>query len=335
MATLPALSKTYSTRGNVPFAANSTALAVAQSLLYALKEHLKNTASGGSTSGSRHANSVWTTKGSSNGSSVSTAGVDHWSAHTSLSWASGGSNHSWWWGENATLGYQVVIDCVGGVSSSAVIAFAPIATPFTGGSLTNRPTSTQEFLWNTTSTGDSPVTFAADVVTGNSNFTHFVTADDGQFHFLVSRSGGTVFSTAISLVKTTGSTDTRNVFAFGHSQTSTRGAPGHNVTFGSNGCVGRLPNGTAISTGGLVKPTAGGSEYLGVGGTDALSGKYLAFPCDVMSLAGGQYAWRGRVPDVYSVGLAAIGSSIPSAAAQERVVAGDFILPFPGVVPTV
>ena len=201
MAVPPALTKTYSTRGNRPNAANSTALLVAQSTIFALIQHMKDTATGGTLSGTRHANSIWNCKGSSDGTSFNTSGTDLITAHTNLVWAAG--SHSWWWGENVTCGYQVVIDLPSATSTSICLAFAPIRTPFTGGSLSARPTSTQEFLWGTGSTGaGTTVVFLSDVVTGNNNYTHYVTADDGQFWFLVSRSGGGIFIGCIQ--RTTG-----------------------------------------------------------------------------------------------------------------------------------
>jgi len=336
MASLPAVSKTYSSRGNVPFAANGSTLQLMQSAVFALIQFLKNTASGGTTSGTRNANSVWTVKGSCDGTTANTSGSDLIAAHTNLLWGNAGAARSWWWAENTTLGYQIVIDCLNG-AQNIVIAVAPIAAPFTGGTTTARPTNTAaEFLWNTTSTGDSSVQFLADVVTGNSNYTHFACAEDGQFFFLVSRSGFGVFTTFVALQKTTGTSDTRNVFLLGHSQTSSRGAPAISTVGASVlGCVGRNPNGVAVSTaGGVDRVYAGASEYYGTGIlTDAVSGKYNVVACSVWSTTAGQAAYRGILPDLYAVPSVTVGSSIPSAAAQTRLVAGDFIIPFPGVVP--
>lgn len=334
MAALPALTRTWSARGNRPNAANSSALLIAQSTIFALKEHMKDAATGGTVGGTRHANSVWVTKGSSDGTSFNTSGTDLITAHTNLVWAAG--NHSWWWGENTASGYQCVIACYGAASAALGLVFAPISTPFTGGSLTARPTSTQEFQWGTTSTGATTVaTFLSDVVTGGSNYTHYVTADDGQFWFLTSRAGLGYFTTCAGFQKALGSTDPRAAFALGTTLNSGRGAMGRSVLFdGSNGAVSRSPNGVATATGGLAIPAlAGGSHYVAVGGVDANTGKYLAFPIDAYSAGAGQVAFRGRFPDFVAVGARTVGDSFPSTAAQERVVVGDVMLPFPTVVP--
>lgn len=340
MATLPALSKTYSARGNTPFASSASALACSQSMLFNLMQHLLNTASGGSTSGSRHANSVWTVKGSSDGAgNFSTAGANLWAAYTNIIFASAGSNHSWLWLENATLGYQMVIDCISN-NTSCVFAITQSAQPFTGGSATARPSNaTYEVIAGTTSTGNSPSTFISDQSAGTHQ-THYVTAEDGQFFFASSRTGSGIAQTFLALQKSVdgGAGDTHNVFWILHSSSSGRGAPGlAGVANATGGCVAREPDGTT-PTGGMLRPYFGGYDVTGVSGggvTDALTGKYNAFPCSVASSSAGQTAYRGKIADMYHVGQANVGSSIPSAAAQERTIIGDFIIPMPGVVITV
>lgn len=337
MPTVPVpatLDRPWVARGNQPNAANTTALLVAQSYIFALIAHMRGSAAGGTTSGTRVAASNWVCKGSSDGTSFNTSGTDLISAHTNLVWSAG--NHSWWWGENTAAGYQVVVACYGAASTTIGIAFAPIGTPFTGGSLTARPTSTREFMWGTTSTGaTTTATFLADVVTGNNNYTHYITADDGQFWFLCSRAGLGIFTTALGFVKPTGSTDANAAYAVGSTLASSRGAMSRAVLFdATTGAVSRSPNGTAIATGGFqVMGLAGGQHYLGVGTVDANTGKYLSFPVDAYALAAGQLAYRGRVQDVIAVGARTVGDSFPSTVAQLRVVVGDVMLPFPSVVP--
>lgn len=338
MAALPALTKTWYSRCNRPIASSASALLIAQSDIFAFKEHLKDTATGGTTGGgTRNAASAWVTKGSCDGTSFNTSGTDLIAAHTNLIWSSGG-NRSWWWGECAALGYQIVVECGAAASTNLCVAAAPIATPFTGGSLTARPTSTQEFLWGTGSLGaGTTVAFLSDVVTGGTNYTHFICADDGQFWFLTSRAGTGIFSTCCGLVKTTGSTDPRAVYLVGTTLSSSRGAMSRSQLFDSNnGSMSRAPNGVGTHTGGFTTGGyAGGSNYLSAGGTDANTGKYLAFPVDAYSNAAAQYAWRGRVPDFASVGVRPVGDCYPSTAAPERVVVGDALIPCPGVAPIV
>jgi len=340
MAAIPALSKTYSSRANVPFASTASALDLAQSCVFNLIQHLLNTATGGTTSGTRDANSVWSVVDSSNGVTYSSSS-NLITARTNLVWASAGSNHSWIRLSNATLGYQLVIDCINSNANLSITA-CPIATPYTGGSLTNRPINTAaEIMWSQNSTGEVATSFISDTTTGGTNQTHFVTSTDGQFTFLTSRTGHGLFSINVSLLKTVNNApgDTRNVFWLGHSIASSRGCPSFGfVASGASGCSGRNPNGVALmSSGGIDPVNPGSTGYYGSGSglTDALTGKYNIVPCSVWSAGASQFAYRGTIPDWYQCPPVTIGTSIPSAAAQTRIVAGDFIIPFPGVVPTV
>jgi hypothetical protein len=341
MAAIPALSKTYSSRGNNPFADVSSTLNLGRSAVFNFIQHLKNTASGGTTSGTRNAASQWVCKGSCDGvATFNTSGTDLIAARTNLVWAAAASNHSWWWGENTSLGYQIAIECITGTASEISIAVCPIATPMTGGSLITRPSNTAaEFLWNSTSTGQTSVTFLSDTVTGGSNFSHFSCADDGQFFFFLTRAGTNRAYTVVALLKTTGAGagDARNVFFLGHSSASGRGAPDYVQTVNSSsGCVGRNPNGVLVHSGGIEAISAGGTAVYGAGSaqTDAVTGKYNIRGAAVDSTGIGTGSARGILPDLYMVPPVTIGTSIPSAAAQTRVVVGDFIIPFPGVVPT-
>lgn len=344
MAALPAVSRPRFSRGNRPYEDNTTQLNLARSVIFSLIQNLIDTATGGTTDGTRHANSIATVKGSSNSSSFSTAGVNHISARTNLVWAAVGVAHSWIWLELPTFGLQIVIDCITGVETTISIAATRIAVPFTGGSLTARPTSTEEFLWGTTSTGTTAVSYLADTTTGGTNNTHFACDDEGAFQFMASRAGTGIVFLYIALVKTTGASagDVRNYFWLGGSSSSARGAPSKAMLETSvGGCIGRNPNGVAIQAQGGVGVLSAGGTVLGGSGsgytTDAISGKWNSTPCAVWGgvSAGSQYAYRGMIPDMYTITTATIGASIPSVAAQTRAVVGDYIIPFPGAALTV
>lgn len=336
----PALTKTRSSRMNQPYAANAVQLDLAQSVLFSLIQNLLDTAAGGTLTGSRHANSVWTVRGSSDGvANVSLVGVNHIAARTNLVWAASGANHSWIWLENATLGYQVVIECVNATNTNVCIAAARTATPFTGGSLTLRPTSTEEFLWNSTSTGPVAISFLADTTVGATCYTHFITGDDGQFSFHATRAGTGVVYLTIALQKTTTSPDVRNTFWLGNAVTSGRGSCGASaIAGGSSGCVGRTPNGAAVVNTGGAAGHVGGGTLLTAGGTyttDANTGKYNATPVAVWSAnSGAVYAYRGMLPDIYTT-TAAVGEPITSGGIVTRTVIGDYVWPCPGVAPIV
>lgn len=335
MAALPATSKTYSVRANVPYQNNASGLALSQSMLWSLKEHMKNTLAGGTVGGTRDPNSVWTVKSSCDSVNVSLVGVDWWTVYTNLVWAASGTAHSWIVLENATLGYQVLIECVTAASTYVRIGATEIANPYTGGTTLLAPTSTYEFCCGTTATGPSGTfSFNADTATGNLNWTHYVTEDSGAFTFMASRTGLGMFSSYISLRRTSGNhpADTRNVVWLGNASISGRGAPlATTVGDSASGCTMRCPNGVINTTGGLRRPWIGGSSICGQG-VDAVSGNYIAVACKPFS--GAQFVYRGIVPDMYFTSGGTVGGSVPSAAAQERVIAGDCIVPFPTVNPT-
>jgi len=325
----------------VPFQANTTLLELAQSFIWSFVAHMLNTLAGGTVGGTRHANSVWTCESSSDGVGGfgNNDNVNRWPTYLNCIWAATGSNHSWFVLENTTLGYQVCVDLNSATTSVAGFVATEIAVPFTGGTATARPTSTREFVWNIGSTGTSAnAVFLTDVALGNSNWTHYVTADDGQFHVSTSRTGFGMFTTFVALQKTINNhvSDTRNVFWVGHSTNSNRGAPAAISTIDTPlGCVGRDPNGLGLaSSGGGRRFTFGATAYPQNHGVNTLTGNYMAVAFDVMSLTG-QVSYRGQIPDMYPIGTATVGASVPSTVAQERVVMGDFVVPFPTVVPTI
>lgn len=339
MATLPAVSRTLCSRINQPYENSTTQLNLARSVIFSLITNLINTASVGTLTGTRHANSVWTVRGSSDGSAnFSTAGVNHIAARTNLIWAANGANHSWIWLENTTLGYQIVIDCINATETNIRISASRTASaPYTGGSLTQSPTSTEEFFWATTSIGFTNVSYLTEVTTGGTQNTHFVVAENGEFMFMASRAGTGICHLFIGFQRTIGGPvgDVRNTFWLGATATSGRGAPTGPQITQVDGVVGRNPNGVAVATqGGGSAHAAGGTVLFGGGtfGTDAISGRYNSTALSVWSANAGQYAYRGTIPDMYTITSVNVGTSIPSAAAQTRTVVGDYIIAFPSTI---
>lgn len=337
MSALPALLKTYAARGNATLASTATLLAKYQSALYLLSQHLLDTATGGTAEGTRTLENTWVCKGSSDGSSFNVAGTNLWDAHTKVVVAAAGVAHSWLWLENAHLGYQIVIDAISS-NTTVVIRAAPIAAPFAGGSLTNRPVNAaSEFGWNTTSTGDSTSTFLSDTVIGGTDYGHFQTDEDGCFVYFLARAGFGIYPTVVALVAPVVPVAGRSIFWVGNSVNSARGAMSVVAIAGQpSGCVGRTPNGTVVvNIGGMDRLYAGSSDLFGTGAslTDAITGFYNAVACSVWSAVAAQHAHRGVIPDWYMVPPLTVGESITSAGVQQRVIVGDFMIPFPVVVP--
>jgi len=337
--TFPAMTQTRNSRMNQPYAANAVQLDLAQSVIFSIIQNLLDTAATGTLTGTRNAASVWTVKGSSNSVSVSLVGVNHIAARTNLVWAAAGAAHSWIWLEKGNT--QIVIDCINATNTNIVIAGTRVAAPFTGGTVNDRPTSTEEYLWATTTTGNAPQNFLADTTTGATCYTSFVAGTDEQFTFWAHRAGTGVVFLTISLMKTTGADagDLRNTFWVGNAQSTGRGScTAVQIANGAGGVVGRSPNGlTVVNTGGMQGLRAGGTDMTGGAAytTDAFSGKYNATACAVWAgNSGAQYAYRGILPDLYTTN-AAVGEPISLAGVITRTVVGDFVWACPGVAPTV
>jgi len=105
--------------------------------------HLKNTLTG-------FALNPWTVAGSSSFALLAGAmdGVDRWSTIADLRWSSSLSGQrSWIVLQNSQLGIQLLFDCYNSANfdgAGAQAFVAPVGTPFTGGSVTARPTSAAE-----------------------------------------------------------------------------------------------------------------------------------------------------------------------------------------------
>lgn len=341
MTALAALSRSYSTRGNVPHPDNSSQARVRAGNWWMLLCGMQNLLTGGTLGGTRHANSVWTMDHSCDSTTAGTPGdaVDRLGGGTfnfaKFVLAASGSAHSWAVLYNATLGIYCCLDMNNGTTAGR-IAFSKVN--FSGGTTTTGPTSTTEWTMGSTVNGSSiSITLFADDTAGNTNYGHYTTTNTGEFWFGCTRASLGVFSTFVSLWGTTGpeTGDTRNQFAVGHSVSSGRGAMNFTaVSITPNTCTGRTPNNSAVqSVGGLGSYSFGGTAYVGAYGAGSISGNYNTWDVPVMCLNGGQVTRRGLLTDWYWIGTAAVGDSYPSTGAQERVVVGDMILPFNSVNP--
>lgn len=336
---LPALIKTYSTRRNVPLSAEATQSDIRRSTIWALKAHMMNQFATGTLAGSRHANSVWTMYYSCDGTTAGTAGdgVDRWPDYTKVVQNTSGSAHSWACLYNSTSGLYALIDANNATNS---IRFSLSKVAFTGGTTTTGPTSTAAWVAGTTSSDGTTayVSFIGDDVVTSTHYTHFITADDGNFYFLASRAGLGYFSSLAGIITSINAhgSDTYNLFGFVMSGTSGRGAGTYLSINAASGFVARTPNNsTPPSQGGASSgATFGATHWSSISGLDALTSNYPVFPL-FMAALNTQICWRGQLPDLYMVGgQPGVGVSIPSAASQERTIAGDLIVPFTGGAPT-
>jgi hypothetical protein len=91
----------------------------------------------------------WTVVSSSDGS-ANFGAVDYWTTSANCIWANAGSNHSWVVLKNLNLsssgaGFQVCFDLSSSTIYNGTVVFS-VSAGFTGGSLTARPTATDESI---------------------------------------------------------------------------------------------------------------------------------------------------------------------------------------------
>jgi hypothetical protein len=141
--TLPVLDKTWQFNVNNVLRTTGTALGDNQKLLRAVKNAMIGFGLG-----------AWTVRGSSDAATFGLDNVDRWTTDAKLVWANAGVNHSWIVLKNTALGANVelCLDLRSTVPSriDAVMSFGSAfgAGGGSGGSLTARPTSTDEVVVN-------------------------------------------------------------------------------------------------------------------------------------------------------------------------------------------
>jgi len=334
---LPALSKTYHAHANVPLADTSTLALAYKAAFWALKALLTNQSGiNGAQSGARSAQSVWTHAASCDGASVSTV-TDLWGTAFDASKLvnnNSGSAHSWWRGTNGT--HDILIDL--NSSSNGVGRIGAAATGlFSAGSTTAGPTASADWYAGSTSNNSSSVTaaiFGDSALLGAKGFAHLVTnSADHSFQFHLSRAGAGIFSTFLAFQLTSSAADSYNRFLVLHNASSGRGAPTMAGAGTAAQTSGRVRNNTAMKTaGGLTSFVSAGTALAGTHARDALSGEHWIDPVTVRDLTSSHVAKRGIMADWYTVGNAPVGCQMDGTV-QERLVIGDFLLPFPGVLP--
>ncbi len=347
MATLAPLSQVYSTRRDMPYTSTATLSDMYKNMMWLLYSWLTNQQAGGTLGpNARDPNTVWTVQETSNGAgSVLSSDQLGGGTYDAARWvfANNGTNHTWVRLRNTHCGYEILIDMNSTTPGNGRISAAPIATPFTGGTATSGPTSTQEFMFrNHTPSVSANSAMMNDQVTGGLNYAHGTAGADGSWIFQVSRAGAAVsvgIPTFIHFARTTDAavTDTNNWVLMGSSSNGTRGSPTHGEIVSTSNITFRLPSGSPSGGQGGGGPSNlfGGTQYAGNTsyGTDGLTGKYKVFPIRVIALAP-QTVDRGRLLDVYYIaGCPQVGLGVTEGGLVTRIISGDVVTPFNGGAP--
>lgn len=341
----PTLADTWYSRGNALFPDSTTATAVANSWLYMLKASLLGTINdinvSGTTVGSRPTGSYWTMQGSSNGTTFSYNGTDNLGTQfTSSNYvhAASGSNHSWFTLRSPTqLGpVYFTVDMNSATVTSAGFIFSRTA-PFNTGSLIGRPVSLFEWAMglSTAPVATTTIAFTADQTTAVNHRAHFATNVSGAFHFATSRDTTGLFyhySFCTNAVDTeTG--DLHPTWTGFHQSTTTPGAGAWATLAGTTGITGRTYNSGSASGGAAGVWTFGGTALAGAVTSDVVTGQFRVFPVFLYCVLAANQGNRGRLQDIFVIGNATVGGSVPSAASPQFHVVGTVLSPF-GVVPT-
>lgn len=356
MAALPALSRNYSSRNNIPFGSNNTSEIIQDSFYtWALFSALTDKHTSGSLGGTRHANSVWITRGASNAASYSaltSAGTNNPTA--SALWGNGvfpgaftraanGTAHHWILLENTFLGRELLLN-FSGTPGHITFAHGPIGC-YGGGSLTNTPVPSptvaslhlNQVAWEGSQSGH--YSFFRDFAnTGLTRFCHFTCADTGEFWFCSTRTGLGEIHNWLCLWKSADNhvSDTKNFFTLCSDPSNGLGGLNFSRLSTATFCASIQSNGSQKTAGGIVTGLAGGANSILNASADSLSGLYNTIRAEIFEVLPSVQK-RGYLPDIYFSGVGpTAGSSIPSAASQQRIFAGGgIILPCTGSALTV
>jgi hypothetical protein len=351
MSALPALTRAYFTRGNQAFSLTDTRDHIEAIYTWYLAMNLLDLSVAGTTGGTRVAASVWICRGSSNGTTYNTitspgvAGVNHWSSTFNAAEFVRGSNvvsHSWMLLENVGLGYELLINYSTTVGCLCV-SIAPSGW-FAGGTLAQfpvcSPTSRSVQLRQTAyaAGGGGEYSLFGDTITfGGVNYFHFTTSATGEFHVAMSRVGTSCLTNWFALWRSVGqiTVDTLNTFLLCSLSAGTatgRGSPSAASIAAPAFCA-SLQYGNVQKNSGGVGTLYSSIQQIMDYGVNTITGEYETMSCDIVEVSPVCYR-RGALPDIYMIGTATVGGSIPSTVAQERTIMGQLVLPMTLVIPT-
>lgn len=334
---IPALEEAYHTRGNIPVAPNNTTAAlIAQFALWSIKAALMDHHTAGATAGARNANSIFTCLGSSDGVTAGLDGNDRWGTTfnaAKIVRAGSGAAHSWFALRNVTNGYDICIDCIPATDGYIALTAVKSSQGFVGGSTTVRPqaaSNSEEFCCGTTVVNTSTsMQLFADLTTGANHYVHFVTnADGSRWWWGISKNSSGCINGGVAFWKGKNgrAADTRNQWWMRLGATASgRGAGQASAVTGSNACTRRGWANAVPSVAGPRGFTFGGNQ-LQATGSDVATGDYLTYPLE-MVIASTPPLACGYLPDLLLVSGGNVASNIPSAAAQERTIFGDLVVP--------
>lgn len=333
----PVLIDTWHTRAEVAFPDTANLQQTQRSYLWCIKAALLNQLAGGSTSGTRDPGSVWTVAGSSNGVAAGMDGVDRWGATftpANLVRAAEGSPHSWIVLQSpAALGMWLLLNYNASSEGGAGITLSNVA--YTGGTVSAKPTSTNETSVQQATPNSWATQMGVESTFGVTYRFGFSVNQIGEFNWWSNRVATGLFNGfgALRTIKDRHPSDLWPFTGFSENSISGRGA-GSSSCFSTSNAAMRTPN-LSIRSGvsGWSTPAFGSTAFSSAAPIDVLRNEHIALPIYGYTSDAGQSAWRGRLQDLYVVGLPVVGGSWPTMGAQQYMVVNGLLIPS-GVPPT-
>lgn len=337
----PTLTQVWYTRANAPFPDVSTQALLNKSWLWMLKAFLKDEVATGTIGpeGARTAGSLWVCIGSSDGVTANMTGTDLWTNAFDASkivQAANGVAHSWIVLQNVAAGIYLCIDCNSATTTTAGFIWSKSA--FSGGTNLTRPTASNSWSIGTASAPAATTNyiFLSDSAAAATNGS-FSTTAAGNFVFVTARTTQGICNSftwhAQNVDLAVNDVHPNHVAA--HNLASSRGA-GSWVSALANGYANpgagfysrNWGNGGYATSGGANRWAFGATEHPGFTNIQGNEPNWLALPVEILDIApAGSTAWRGRVPDLFVVGNAPVGSAYPTMAAVTQQVVGSVLIP--------
>lgn len=316
---LPTLEKSWQFNVNQTTATSGTLATDCKSVMYKLKTSL----TGFSTS-------PWTVVSSSDGSTYGAS--DKWTSSSTLVWNSSGNAHSWivlqQTGINGSGTTQICIDLLSSNASNTYlfsINFSPNAGFVTGGTLTARPTATDEY--SLTSQTWYPNTAASSVL-------HVQQSSTGDCTRWFVFSGGTIYSSCIiDTMYSDSAMSYKGVFSYLQNPLYSNVYTSTAIFEGFNGASGGTKFPAYV---GVESISSSAVPAMNSGAISDFSGGYPICPISLHSTTAGSRGRLGRLSDIF-IGSSAIatGSGYPSSGANTFAQFGAYVIPWNGSTITI
>lgn len=321
--TTPHWSRPWRERGNIVLPVTTTMGDRARSVLWAWCACLVGTITGGTVGPEGPPPTIGTVMGSSDGVTAGMDGNDRGLASAVFNPA------KWVRAQSGTQARSWIVIKIGnnwllldyvGAGDDRLFVYAS-RSPYSGGSITARPTAPNEFP---SSTGVGLIVSEGVAPTLNTR-AHYVTDGVETFIFRTSRDGSGNFNLFFAGIELSNPPPGATMnWGFSSQFTSQGGRAVPNIS--NLDFTTRNHNDTAIPGNGGVRRMQYGSSNQALGANLANEARFDALPLDVCYSASG---WRGDFPDIYFIGSSGppVGASYPSTGAQRFVVAGELMIP--------